>query len=359
MHDVFRLAKAQGSRVVLSGDTRQHHSVEAGDALRVLENQSRLSSATLNEIMRQKPKAYREAVAHIAASRIKEGYEQLNRLGAIAESKDKRYETLAQEFVTSLRARRSALIVSPTWREIAEITDAVRTRLKAAGSLGQSERTVETHESLDWTEARRRDARNYRPGMILRFHQRTARFAPGEWARVTAVDGVKIRVLKADGREETVTRKQAACFDVARTKPLAIAPGERLLVQANCRRQGLINGQLVTVSGVDARGVIHLTGGRKIPSGFRSFTHGYAVTSHGAQGKTVDHVYLAASSQSFRAANREQFYVSASRGRYRVRVFTDDRAGLLQSVRETSARLSAVELSQGRVRAELRVLPNQ
>ena len=172
------------------------------------------------------------------------------------------------------------------------------------------------------------------------------------------MDEGKIRVRKCDGREETITRKQAACFDVAQTKPLAIAAGERLLIQANCRRHGLINGQLVTVSGVDARGVIHLIDGRKIPSGFRSFTHGYAVTSHGAQGKTVDHVYLAASSQSFRAANREQFYVSASRGRHRVRIFTDDRSGLLHSVRETSARLSAVELSQGRVRPELGAAAN-
>ncbi len=358
MHDLFRVAKAQSSRIVLSGDTRQHHSVEAGDALRVLETQSRLSFASLNEIMRQKPEAYREAVARIASGQIEQGYQQLNRLGAVVESKDQRYETLAREFVRSLQSRRSALIVSPTWREIADVTGAVRARLKAAGALGQNERTVETHESLDWTEAQRRDARNYRPGHILRFHQRTKHFAPGDWARVTAVDGVKISVRKADGREETITRKQAACFDVAQARPLAIAPGERLLLQANSRRQGLINGQLVTVSSVDARGAIHLTDGRKIPSGFRSFTHGYAVTSHGAQGKTVDHVYLAASSQSFRAASREQFYVSASRGRYRVRVFTDDRAGLLQSVRETSARLSAIELSQGRVRPELGATTN-
>ncbi|MBK8001216.1 MAG: hypothetical protein IPK15_21515 [Verrucomicrobia bacterium] len=60
----------------------------------------------------------------------------------------------------------------------------------------------------------------------------------------------------------------------------------------------------------------------------------------------MDHAYLAVSSTSFVAAHREQFYVSVSRGRHQVRVFTDDPEGLLESVRQTGSRLSAVELVQ-------------
>ena len=110
----------------------------------------------------------------------------------------------------------------------------------------------------------------------------------------------------------------------------------------------------VTVAKVDDRGRIQLTDGRKIDHGFRSFTYGYCVTSHAAQGKTVDHVYLSISSKSFQAANREQFYVSVSRGRYRVRVFTDDRKGLLASVQASSARLSAVEMVKGWIKPQIK-----
>lgn len=346
-HSLFLTAKAQRCRVVLSGDTRQHHSVEAGDALRILEAHSQLRSVTLDHIQRQKPADYRAAVAEIAAGRTFEAYQRLDRIGVIVEAQGDGHQQLAREFSDSLKRGRSALIVAPTWREIGEVTDCVRSQLKTDGKLDSAEHTLEVHESLDWTEAQRRDSRNYRPGLIVRFHKRTECFAPGEWARVSEINGEKINVRRADGTQEVITRKQAKCFDVAQTKKLAVAAGEKLLLQGNSRRKRLINGQLVTVKNVDERSRIHLDDGRTIEPGFRSFTYGYCVTSHAAEGKTVDHVYLAASSRSFLAAHREQFYVSVSRGRYRARIFTDDKKGLLAAVRASGARLSGVELFQG------------
>jgi conjugative relaxase-like TrwC/TraI family protein len=341
-HALFHVAKAGNCRVVLSGDTRQHHSVEAGDALRVLATQSRLRTAGLDHIQRQKPKDYRAAVEAIAAGRIAEGYRRLEQMGAIVETTDP--DRLAAEFAQSIKARKSALIVSPTWHEIEKVTTSVRARLQAEGALGRVENPVEVHESLSWTEAQRRDIRNYRPGLIIAFHRRTEQFQPGEWARVVAVEADRLRVRNADGQTRILTRKQAKCFDVAQSRQLPIAAGDQLLIQANCRRQGLINGQLVKVKSIDRRGRIYLTNGRSIGRGFKSFTHGYCVTSHGAEGKTVDHVYLSASSASFKAAHREQFYVSVSRGRHKVRIFTDDRKGLLEAVGASGSRLSAVEL---------------
>jgi hypothetical protein len=86
-----------------------------------------------------------------------------------------------------------------------------------------------------------------------------------------------------------------------------------------------------------------LADGRVIPADYRTFTHGYAVTSHAAQGKTVDEVLLVASSRSLPAINQEQFYVSISRGRERCQIFTDDSDLLRSHVTHSSARLAAVE----------------
>jgi hypothetical protein len=77
---------------------------------------------------------------------------------------------------------------------------------------------------------------------------------------------------------------------------------------------------------------------------FNTFTHGYAVTSHSSQSKTVDEVLLVASSRSFAAVNREQFYVSGSRGRERIHVFTDDAELLARRVTDSHERKAAVEL---------------
>ena len=58
----------------------------------------------------------------------------------------------------------------------------------------------------------------------------------------------------------------------------------------------------------------------------------------------MDDVLLVASSKSFAAVNREQFYVSISRGRQHVHVFTDDADLLARRVTDSHERKAAVEL---------------
>ena len=58
----------------------------------------------------------------------------------------------------------------------------------------------------------------------------------------------------------------------------------------------------------------------------------------------MDDVLLVASSKSFAAVNREQFYVSISRGRESVHVFTDDSEALARRVTDSRDRKAAVEL---------------
>ena len=50
-----------------------------------------------------------------------------------------RYHRLASEYVASVKAGKSALVVSPTWREIQSVTVEIRARLKAAGRVASDE----------------------------------------------------------------------------------------------------------------------------------------------------------------------------------------------------------------------------
>jgi len=115
------------------------------------------------------------------------------------------------------------------------------------------------------------------------------------------------------------------------------------LLQANASRKRFINGELVEVLAIQGDSLV-LADGRVIPQNYRTFTHGYAVTSHAAQGKTVDEVLVVASSRSLPAINQQQFYVSISRGRDACRVFTDDVEMLRSHVTHSSARLAAAEV---------------
>jgi ATP-dependent exoDNAse (exonuclease V) alpha subunit len=122
---------------------------------------------------------------------------------------------------------------------------------------------------------------------------------------------------------------------------LKVAAGDKLLLQSNWQKR-FVNGELVEVRAIQGESLV-LADGRVIPENYRTFTHGYAVTSHAAQGKTVDEVLVVASSRSLPAINQQQFYVSISRGRDACRVFTDDAEMLRSHVTRSSARLAAVE----------------
>ena len=153
-----------------------------------------------------------------------------------------------------------------------------------------------------------------------------------------------LRVRRSDGTEvDFIPASAAASFDVGESRELKVAAGDWLLLQANHGKE-FINGERVQVKAIQNRAKSRWPMAARLPPGFNAFTHGYAVTSHSSQGKTVDEVLLVASSKSFAAVNREQFYVSISRGRERVQVFTDDTELLARRVTDSHDRKAAVEL---------------
>jgi len=203
------------------------------------------------------------------------------------------------------------------------VTEKVRDTLRTRGVLGQQEETVTVFDSLSWTEAQRKNVSQYEPGQRLRFVRQTKHFERDDTVEVVATVGNGLRVRRPNGTEvDFVPASFAASFDVGNARELKVSSGDWLLLQANHSKE-FINGERVQIREIQ-NGRIALADGRSLPNGFNAFTHGYAVTSHSSQSKTVDEVLVVASSRSFGAVNREQFYVSISRGRERVHVFTDD-----------------------------------
>ncbi|MBK9119742.1 MAG: relaxase domain-containing protein [Phycisphaerales bacterium] len=337
MARVFDLADRLEARVILSGDRRQHGSVERGAALRLLEEEAGLVPAEIREILRQR-RDYREAVRALSEARTEDGFRELDRLGWIREiGETERYKALAEDYVASVEEGKTALVVSPTHLEGEWITDEIRARLKQSGRLAEGERIFLALESANLTEAERADALNYAPGDVLVFHQNAKGHRKGE------------RVAVGD---DPLPLDQADHFQVYRPSVLPIAPGDVLRVTKNGMtadgRHRLNNGALCTVRGFDAGGNIVLQNGWTVSKHYGHLAHGYVVTSHASQGKTVDRVFIGQSSDSLPASSREQFYVSVSRGRERATIYTDDKEALLEAVSRSDDRLTATEFVAGR-----------
>jgi hypothetical protein len=281
-----------------------------------------------------------------AAKQTDKAFAKLVELGAVSEIANdggQLYQRAADAYVSATKQGKSALLVSPTWAEIDGVTEKVRETLKAGGVISPQDESVVVFDSLSWTVAQKKSVREFEPGQRLRFIRHTKYFERGETVEVVATMETGLRVRRPDGTEvDFIPASAAASFDVGESRELKVAAGDWLLLQANHGKE-FINGERVQVKTIQDRRIA-LADGRTIPAAFNTFTHGYAVTSHSSQGKTVDEVLLVASSKSFPAVNREQFYVSISRGRERVQIFTDDSELLARRVTDSHERKAAVEL---------------
>jgi ATP-dependent exoDNAse (exonuclease V) alpha subunit len=347
---VAALAEAEGCRIILSGDTAQHRAVERGDALRMLEKHAQLQAVELKTIRRQKADEHKAVVADLRAGNLASAFKRLDKLGMIQESQAAdRHRTLAVDYTKALIQGKTALVISPTHAEGERVTREIRQELKRRGKLGEGERIFARLKSVQWTEAERGDSRSYQSGMVVQFHQNVPGFQRGE--RVTVKEQVEngtVSVTRQDGQVALLPVEYAARFQVYETKEIALAPGDMVRITQNGFTNGrhrLNNGDLKQVKGFTREGDIVLTNGWVIPQAYAHWSHGYCVTSYASQSKSVDCVFITEGSESFRAADREQFYVSASRFKEALTIYTDDKRELFDAVTKSSERPSAMDLA--------------
>jgi ATP-dependent exoDNAse (exonuclease V) alpha subunit len=341
MGQVFDVADKLDARVILSGDRRQHGSVEHGAALRLLETEAGCLPAEIRDIQRQKGE-YKRAVQALSEGRTEKGFQQLDRLGWIKEVPEgEKYKALADDYVATVAAGKSALVVSPTHVEGDRITGHIRESLKNLGRLDTEDREFSILERSNLTQVERGDAVNYAPGDVLVFQQNGKGYRKGE------------RIVAGKGE---LPLDQASRFQTFRTRKIAIAEGDLLRVTQNGKtadgKHRLNNGAQYVVEGFTRQGDIRLDNGWTIGKNFGHLDYGYVVTSHASQGKTVDRVFIGQSSESFPASSREQFYVSVSRARQQATIYTDDKESLLDAVSRSDDRVTATEFVADREHRE-------
>lgn len=362
LHDLLRLVQERNGRVILSGDTRQHGPVEASDALRAIERYSGLRAAELDEIRRQEPKRgrteaerkrighYRAAVEAAAAGDLPQSFAKLDEQGAIVECGfDDQSEQLCDAYLEIAARKESAIVVSQTRVEVREINDAIRSRLRQRGLLGAAESRVMALRQVDLTAAQKRDARHYPPDCVLVFNRDLAGCARGEQGKLIGITPNRL-ALEVAGKVRHFPLKHLDHINVCLSRELTLSPGDKLQLKANhtaADGRKLANGEIVTIAAIKGNGVIRLQDGRVLPPNYRQFLRGYAVTSYGSQGKTVDHVLF--SDSAVRAAsNAQQWYVTISRGRKSVQIFTPDKLELHRAIMRSGERELALDLVSAR-----------
>ena len=356
--DLLRIAGTlRIPKVVLVGDEKQLDAVDAGKPFAQLQ-QAGMRTAVMDEIMRQREPALKEAVEASIAGDIRGAFEKLGAGVAEVKADNIAGAVAARWLRLSPGERENTGVMAPSHELRVAINGHIRERLAREGAIHgpalQGERLV----SRGYTRAEKALAANYAPGDVVAFHRAYRRLGvdKGDERRVVEVDRRR-RTVMLEGRDGgTVAWKPGEIAgrrggsEVYRAEPIELRAGDRVRWTRNDKGLGLVNSRTAEVIAAGGGRVsLRLEDGRELALGWdapqlRHLDHAWASTVHAFQGRTVDNVIAAMEANHPHLTTQKSFYVEISRARDRAELVTDDAARLRERLEATTGeRIAALE----------------
>jgi conjugative relaxase-like TrwC/TraI family protein len=342
-------------RVLLIGDTRQHQGVEAGRPFQQLQ-EAGMTTARLDQIVRQRDPVLKTEVEMLANGKTAAAIDSLKIRGKVNEIADpqERIRTIARNYV---RNPERTLIVSPDNKSRQELNAAVRQELKANSLLGAKDYKFSVLvPRQELTGADRAWAKRYERENVVRFSRgsKVLGVEAGSYARVAAVNASKnlLTVETADRNQIIYDPKRLSGVTVYQSVERQFSTGDRIQFTGPQKQLGVANREMGTIETISSdRDIsLRLEDGRRIEfnaAKYQHFDHGYAVTSHSAQGLTADRVLINADTTLHPDLVGSRFaYVSVSRARLDAEIYTDNVDALGPRLSAEAGKSFAVEFSQ-------------
>ncbi|MFT0548513.1 MobF family relaxase [Allopusillimonas ginsengisoli] len=349
MEKLLTRIQATGAKIVTLGDTAQTKAVEAGRAFALLQEHG-MKTVIMGDIQRQKSERLRRAVELAATGHASQSLALVDQVACIPDTftKDEhghklrdcsaRYDTIAREYVALPNADQAeTLIVTGTNVSRKAINNMIHERRGLTGK-GHTFRLLIRH---DTTKMQRRCAKYYTAGDIIQPERDyKCGLLRGELYRVVecerSADRIWVMPLNGDGTATSIEilPKTMSKLSVYHTHEAELSVGDRVRITRNNADLDLVNGQRCEVVAVTPQAVTLGIGDRQISLPADTplhLDHAYATTAHSAQGMTCDRVFYNAESFS-RTTAQDTYYVSISRERHAVTVFTDDVQALPKAV---------------------------
>jgi ATP-dependent exoDNAse (exonuclease V) alpha subunit len=273
-----------GAKLIAVGDDNQFKAIEAGDFFR--EIQTHAQNYSLNTIYRQKQEWMKDASQNLANLEVGEALSAYEQRGHVHQtSKDNLAHEIATAYVAASQKEndgQTSIVLAFTNAQTHEINQAIRGQLKQEGLLSK-------HDIITMND-------NH--------------FAIGD--RIVFLENDKTRLVITD--EDGVVQKgtyikngtQGRIQGVNKQGDIQVQLGDNLITTIKC------------LEATTAKVAI----GQPEPEASRTYAyariaHGYAVTTHKAQGQTVDNVFVAAAKNM----DAKGIYVAMTRHRHDVQLF--------------------------------------
>ena len=238
-----------------------------------------------------------------------------------------------------------------------DLNIAVREELKAKGALAPTEHQFKVLiQRQELTGAERRWASGYENGDVVRYARgsKAAGIEAGNYGTVVGANPAMnlLSVEQASGNIVTYDPRRLTGVSVYREVAHDFSVGDRIQFTAPDKSLGVANRDLAVIDsiGPDGHLAAHLENGHQIEfdaRAHRHFDHGYAVTSHSAQGLTAERVLINADTDVHPDLLNSRFgYVAVSRASHEATIFTNDANRLTPQLSTDVSKSSALEVNQ-------------
>lgn len=394
MAELYQLVAAGGGRMVSSGDTAQLQAISTGQPFRLVQQRSAIDTVVMQEIVRQTP-ALRPAIESIISGQVDTSLRQVDdvspqqvprQAGAWVPEKSvmeirkpekepepEQGRTAAQEalkpeqlspactdIIAAIRddwmgrtpeAQQQTLIMAELNADRHAINEAIHVARHEKGDTGAEERTFTVLEPLRVPDNALRAAETFAEyiGAVAMMNERY-------WtvAEVDTQDAV-VTLRNADGESVLLSPQQNTAQDISLFTPrdLTISQGDRVRFTRSDTDRGYVANSLWEVAGFTDEGAIRFRQGdqEKIvdPQAMTEDRHidlAYALTVYGVQGASERFAIALTGTEGGRKrmASLESTYVTLSRAKEHVQVYTDNLEDWQQQVRQSDGGKTAHDL---------------
>ena len=358
MRNLLRIANVlRIPRVVLVGDEKQLDAVDAGKPFAQLQRAG-MTTAKMDEIMRQRDAELKEAVRASLAGEVKTAFKKLGKSIAEAEPDNLAGAAAARWLMLSEEEREKTGLMAPSHTLRQQINAYIRTRLVRDGAIHGPGMKTKRLVSRGYTRAEMTVAGNYAPGDTVAFHRpyKSLGVEKGEHRRVYGVDQATGTVYLTSPEGNPVEWQplrvgaSRGAVEVYKSENIELRAGDRIRWTRNDTAHGLVNSHLAEVTDVGKDNVtFRLEDGRTLDMHnsdpqLRHLDRAWASTVHAFQGRTVDNVIAVMEASHPHLTTQKSFYVEISRARHRAELVTDGRNALGEHLESaTGERIAALE----------------
>lgn len=383
-----RIAETDG-RAINSGDVAQLQPIEPGQPFRLLQSRSPIDTAVMQDIVRQTPqlrpaiysmieddaRGALEKVEAVSPAQIHRKTDAWAPASSVMEFKapaESQPDAGAMLVTDQSRANEPADIIDAITRDFAgrtppaqaqtlvvahlnadrhAINQSIHDALKKNGKLGTGELTLTILEPARVPEKALRSAHGFSS------HVGHVAVINNQHMTVSSVDTAQGLVTLTDesGKPAVISNFENSTQDISLYVPrdITVSTGDRMRFTRSDNERGYVANSQWQVSKLENSGRITLSNGEQEtvlePGRIPEDGHidlAYAVTAYGAQGASERYVITLEGTEGGRKrmATKESGYVTLSRAKEHVQVYTDDREGWLKQLDRQAERHSAHDL---------------